>query len=244
MYNSFAYIYDKVMSGVNYENWAEYYQDIFSRFQTSPEIILDLGCGTGSLTSRMADRGYDMIGVDSSADMLSVALEKRSGILYLNMDMTDFELYGTVGAVISSLDCLNYILNKRDLKKIFKLVNNYLDPGGIFIFDINSHYKLSKLYGNNVFINEENNIFYCWENSFDGKITAFNINFFEKGEDKTYQRFIETQYQRAYTVDEIKTAAVQAGLKVRGIFDEFTFEKPHQRSERIFFVLGGKEKIK
>ena len=180
MYDSFAYIYDKVMADVDYEKWAGYYTEIFKKFGISPEIVLDLGCGTGTLTSCMADRGYDMIGVDGSYDMLSIAKQKREDILYLNMDMTNFELYGTVGAVISSLDCVNYILDKRSLKKMFRLVNNYLDPGGIFVFDINSHYKLSTLFGNNTFVDEENDTFYCWENDFDGKLASFNINFFTK----------------------------------------------------------------
>ena len=159
MYNEFAYVYDRLIDDVDYKSWVDYYLKIFKRYGLKPSLGLDLGCGTGNMTLELSSRGIDMTGIDISEDMLMVARDKSGSqdILYLNQDMTEFELYGTVSFVISSLDCINYITDKRDLLKVFKLVNNYLDPGGLFVFDINTSYKLQNILGNNTFILENEN---------------------------------------------------------------------------------------
>ena len=156
MYNRFAYLYDELINDVNYEEWLDYYFKIFQRYGLKPSLGLDLGCGTGNLTTLFSDKGVEMTGVDISEDMLMVAREKSEGrdILYLNQDMREFELYGTVDFIVSSLDCVNYITDKRDLLKVMKLANNYPNPGGLFIFDINTPYKLENVIGNNTFILE------------------------------------------------------------------------------------------
>ncbi|HJA34740.1 MAG TPA: class I SAM-dependent methyltransferase, partial [Candidatus Mediterraneibacter merdigallinarum] len=144
-YTSFASVYDTFMDNVPYSEWAQYIRGLLLESGTEDGIVLDLGCGTGSLTELLAGYGYDMIGVDNSEDMLELAMEKRlkSGhdILYLLQDMREFELYGTVRAVVSVCDSLNYITDPEDLVQVFRLVNNYLDPGGVFIFDFNTDYK-------------------------------------------------------------------------------------------------------
>jgi len=174
--------------------------------------------------------------------MLDIAREKmydeELDILYLNQDMTEFELYGTVDAIICSLDGVNYLTEDGDLLKTLKLVKNYLNPGGIMVFDINSEYKLSKVLGNNTFVTEEKDIFYVWQNEYDekSKICYFNLDFFEKQGDK-YVRYTEEQAERAYSENEIRTAAEDAVLKVMGFYSEFSFDVPSDTTQRCFVVL-------
>ena len=151
-YSDFARVYDIFMDNVEYEKWAEYLIGSLKEYGIEDGIVLELGCGTGVMTELLAESGYDMIGVDNSEEMLGEAMEKRaeSGheILYLEQDMREFELYGTVRAIASVCDCMNYITEEEDLLTVFKLVNNYLDPEGIFIFDMNTPYKYREILGN------------------------------------------------------------------------------------------------
>ncbi len=236
MYNDFANIYDLVMRDTPYEEWVQYYKKVFEKFGFSPKLILDMGCGTGNITERMHEEGYDMIGLDSSVSMLSHAKEKNSDILYLNMDMTDFELYGTVDAVVSALDCVNYVTENID--KVFSLVYNYLNPGGLFIFDINTEYKLQHIFGNETIVCDEEDIFYTWENETEGDLCHFYITFFIKEQDGNYKRCDEFQTQRMYSVDFLAKAAEKAGLRVLGVYDNLSFDAPKEDSERIFFVVS------
>jgi len=239
MYSDFAKIYDKLMEDVDYPKFVDYYIKIFEKYNVNPKIVLDLACGTGTITKLMAQRGYDMIGLDLSVSMLDEAKSKSEGldILYINQDMTDFELYGTVGAIVSSLDAVNHVVEKEDLARCFKLVNNYLDPMGLFIFDINSEYKIKNILGNNTFVYDDEDIFYTWQNFYDdeSKICDFVLTFFVKN-GSHYERIDDEYSQRAYTVDEIKELLEMANLKVLGVFDELSFNAPKEDSERIFFV--------
>lgn len=242
MYGGFAHMYDALTGDVDYSKWADYYYKIFRRYGIEPNLGLDLGCGTGSITLEMHKRGCDMIGVDLSAEMLSVARERAAeenrDILFLNQDMTEFELYGTVSFAVSSLDCMNYITNKNSLKRVFKLVNNYLDPKGLFIFDMNTEYKLSTVLGNNTYVYEENGIFYTWQNYYDKKSRTcdFYLTFFEEDKNGLYRRFDEVHTERAYGIDEVVEMLEKSGMKVEGVFDDKTFNKPTENSTRVFFV--------
>lgn len=234
MYTDFASVYDRLMNDVDYNQWADYYEKLFKHFDVSPSLVADLGCGSGSLTVLMNERGYDMIGIDSSVDMLHIAKQKNNDILFLNMDACDFELYGTVDAFISSLDLVNYV---DDLEKLFALVCNYLNYGGVFIFDMSTPYKLRNILGENTFVYDEDDVFYTWENSFDGEYCNMMLSIFVD-ENGLYRRIDEFQTQRAVEIDEVKKAAAKAGLQVLGVFDEFTFDEPKGNSERVFFVVG------
>ena len=240
MYNDFAYIYDKLINDVDYRKWADYYFKIFQRYGLDPKLGLDLGCGTGNLTVELANRGIEMTGVDISEDMLMVAREKSEGmdILYLNQDMTEFELYGTVDFIVSSLDCMNYITDKRDLLKVMKLANNYLEPGGLFIFDINTRYKLENIIGNNTFILENEDCFCSWQNEYDKKrrISNFYLTFFCKNNEE-YVRFDEHHRERAYEIEEIKSIIESSGMRLLKVYNDRSFEDPRKNSERVFFVL-------
>ena len=241
MYNNFAYIYDKLMYDVNYSAWADYMEKIFDKYDLRPELVLDLGCGTGSLCIELAKRKYDMIGIDISYDMLCCAREKsmqeEQNILFLNQDMTEFELYGTVDAILCLMDSVNYITKKNDIKKIFKLVRNYLNPGGLFIFDINTKYKLEQVLGNNVFYDVGDDITYIWQNHYNKNtgICEFDITFFVK-EGNKYARYEELHEERAYSIDEIKEFIKGSGLELLGVFNNLSFKPSFKNSERLFFV--------
>ncbi len=241
MYGGFAHIYDALMDDIPYGEWADHYHRLFKRFGCKTRLGLDLGCGTGSMTVELARRGAEMIGVDLSADMLAVAEEKAAAagldILYLNQDMTQFELYGTVDFIVSSLDCVNYITDKRDLLRVFKLVNNYLDPGGLFIFDVNSEYKLSSVLGRSAFVGDGEDIFWAWQNYYDKKsrLCDFYLSFFER-EGERYRRFDEVHTERAYSVGELTGLLERAGMKVEGVFHGLTLQKPRENSQRLMFV--------
>ena len=136
-YTVFSQVYDEFMDNVDYEGWTEFICERLKEHGITSGLVLDLGCGTGTLTELLADRGYDMIGVDGSEDMLMSAQEKKSAsghdILYLQQDLAGFELYGTVRAIVSVCDSLNYLTEEEELARTFALVSNYLEPGGVFI---------------------------------------------------------------------------------------------------------------
>ena len=148
-YESFASVYDLFMEDVNYDEWVDYVEKIFSEFNIKPELVCELGCGTGNIALRLAKKGYDVIGIDVSEDMLSEAKLKaeKEGLdtLFLLQDMREFELYGTVNCILCLCDSLNYITEDEDIKEVFRLVNNYLHPNGLFIFDLNTEYKFKNI---------------------------------------------------------------------------------------------------
>ncbi|MDO4938835.1 MAG: class I SAM-dependent methyltransferase [Lachnospiraceae bacterium] len=242
MYNDFAQIYDSFMDNVPYDAWCEQITAIFRTYGISSGIVADLGCGTGTLTEMLADRGFDMIGIDNSDDMLMEALRKRdeSGhdILYLNQDMREFELYGTCAAIVSRCDSLNYITEPDDLIKVFELVNNYLDPKGLFIFDMKTEYMFRSILGNNTFSRSNDEATYIWENYYDGekKLNEYDLTMFIRN-GGMFEKSEETHIQRAYSIEEIKNAAAAAGLKWLGVWDADTETDPEEDSARIIVVL-------
>ena len=194
-YESLAAVYDRLNAEVPYAAIADLYEAAFRRAGVKPELVLDLGCGTGSMTLELARRGYDMIGVDASPDMLAVAYERKAragldGVLLLCQDMRAFELYGTVGAVVSTLDCVNYLTDDGDLDKCFSLVHNYLDPDGLFLFDVNTPYKFRHVFGDNAYILEDEDCFCAWQNEYNEgtKLCRFDLSVFRADGEGSYRR--------------------------------------------------------
>ena len=230
------------MYDIDYSQWADYIEKIFKKSGLKPSLILDLGCGTGSFCIEMAKRGYDMIGIDSSPDMLSCAIEKSSGsnsILFVNQDMTSFELYGTVDVIVCLLDSVNYILHKKDMKRLLSSVKNYLNPGGLFIFDINTPYKFENILKGNVFYDVSEEITYIWQNNFDKKrkICEFDLTFFIK-DSENYIKYDELHYERCYEIEEIMEIINNSGLNLLKIYDGLKFRSPTPTSQRVFFVCS------
>jgi ubiquinone/menaquinone biosynthesis C-methylase UbiE len=240
-YSEFAVVYDLFMDNIPYESWSVYVIDLLKEYGINDGLILDLGCGTGTMTELLAAEGYDMIGVDCAADMLNVAMEKREqsghNILYLNQDMREFELYGTVKAVVSICDCLNYITEEEELLTVFQLVNNYLDPGGIFIFDMNTIYKYEQIGDATIAENREEGSF-IWENSYyeEEQINEYELTLFLPEADGRFQKYVETHVQRGYTLETIQELLEEAGMEFIAAYDAFTREPVKAESERMYII--------
>ena len=238
-YTSFAQVYDLFMDNVPYEMWGEYLAQLFREYGIEDGLLLDLGCGTGKLTRIMAEKGYDMIGVDYSYEMLDMAKsESEESILYLLQDMREFELYGTVRGIYSACDCLNYILEENELRSVFKLVNNYLDPGGVFVFDVNTPYKYRELLAENTIAENRDEGSFIWENYFDEdeQINEYDLTLYIKEEDGRFIRFEETHFQRCYELSMIRRLLEEAGLEFVAMYDAYTKEPVSEESEKVLFV--------
>ena len=274
-YTDFANVYDIFMDDTPYQEWAEVLVQLIKKYgvdtrektlkkeaytesqqtlmkevrlEAERRIIVDLGCGTGILTELLADAGYDMIGVDSSQDMLNVAMARREesgkNILYLNQDIRELDLYGTAGAMVSVCDCLNYLLEEEELLQVFRLVNNYLYPGGIFLFDFNTVYKYEQVIGDTTIAENREDCSFIWENFYDKEsgINEYDLTIFvrcseeEYAESGLFRQFVETHFQRGYTLEQIKRLVEQAGMKFITALDGDTHQEPREESQRILIV--------
>ena len=251
-YSKFALVYDNLMDNIPYDEWTSYLKKLLDDYDIKEGIIAELGCGTGNITERLAEYGYDMIGIDNSPEMLDIAMQKgaanKSSSLYLCQDMREFELYGTVRAVISLCDSINYITDKDDLVTIMRLVNNYLDPGGLFIFDFNTLHYYRDVVADNTIAEDRDDISFIWDNYFDEdtNINELSLSLFVKDKesesDDIYKKYSELHLQKAYTLDEIKEAIAASGLEFITAFNAFTSEAPDEDSERIYIIAREKGK--
>ncbi len=260
-YGDFAGVYDELMDNVPYEQWADRLDSLIHKYGVSlPErgeedalaaernLVVDLGCGTGTLTELMYARGYDMIGVDSSEEMLGIAMEKKAGsgseILYLLQDMRELELYSTVGTVFSVCDSLNYILEEEELLEVFSLVNNYLFPGGVFIFDFNTVYKYAEVIGDATIAENRDDCSFIWENFYDEEtqVNEYDLTVFVREEGEHFRRFAETHFQRGYTVEQMQRLIEKAGMTVVEVLDADTGAGVTRGSERVYMVTRETQK--
>ena len=253
-YTDFAYVYDTFMDATPYEEWVSFIKETIEKYGISkPEkttdtlasernLVLDLGCGTGTLTEMLAEDGYDMIGIDNSESMLQLAMAKRDAAghetLYLLQDMRELELYSTIGTVISVCDSLNYILEKEELLQVFKLVENYLFPGGVFIFDFNTVYKYAEVIGDTTIAENREECSFIWENYYypEEAVNEYEVTVFVKEKEDLYRKFSETHYQRGYTIEEMTALVTQAGLSIKLLLDADTHKAPTSESERVYIV--------
>lgn len=249
-YESFAEVYDLFMDNVPYDVWKENLLDILRQYKITEGLVAELGCGTGKMTRRLAEAGYDMIGIDNSYEMLGIAMEQPAdGILYLCQDMRSFELYGTVAAVVSVCDSMNYIVEYADLVQVVRLVNNYLDPGGLFVFDLNTPYKYRTQLADNTFAENREQGSFIWENTFDETtgINEYDLTLYIRDEEEPafFTRFEEVHYQRAYEIQEIKRALYEGGMELLAILDADTMTAVSDVTERIYVIARelGKKRI-
>lgn len=272
-YTDFAKVYDTFMDDTPYEEWAKYIAGLLKSYaavkakptgkkqdnadkmrmdavSSERKVVVDLGCGTGTLTELLSEAGYDMIGIDNSQEMLNIALAKKekSGkeILYLQQDMREMELFGAVGAVISVCDSLNYLLEEEDIRKVFMLVNNYLLPGGIFLFDFNTVYKYETVIGDTTIAENREDCSFIWENYYnaEAQVNEYDLTIFAK-EGELFRRFMETHYQRGYTPERMRTLLEEAGMKFVTAIDADTHGEITAESERIYMIAreAGKEPV-
>ena len=246
-YNAIARVYDRLNAEIDYKAWADFIEQCFDKYMDAkPEILLDLACGTGRMTYELASRGYDMIGVDGSDDMLSEAYGRGtsvngSNILYILQDMRSFELYGTVGAVTCCLDSMNYLTEDGDFEKCLHTVHNYLEPNGLFVFDMNTPYKFENVYGDNAYILEDGTDgreVYCgWQNYYDreSKICSFSLSLFEEDNGR-YIRSDEEQYERCYSLEEIENSLSKCGFELLFVSKDYKFSKIDENTERWYFI--------
>ncbi|MBR1771318.1 MAG: class I SAM-dependent methyltransferase [Lachnospiraceae bacterium] len=275
VYADFAEVYDELMDETPYAQWCENLTQLIARYGVSRpverrgmqtcersdadalaserDLVLDLGCGTGTLTQLLYTKGYDMIGVDNAPAMLNIAMRKReesgADILYLLQDMRDLELYSTVGTVISVCDSVNYILAEEELLEVFRLVNNYLYPGGVFIFDFNTVYKYRTVIGDTVIAENREDCSFIWENFYDEEscVNQYDVTVFVqegRAEDQTseaeaddlFRRFRETHLQRGYTLTQMETLIRMAGMEFVRALDADSLQEVTDESERIYVV--------
>ena len=257
-YGDFAAVYDTFMEETPYEEWAEYVSGIIEKYGISrpvksgreQDLVVDLGCGTGTFTEKLAHMGYDMIGIDLSGEMLAVAMEKRemaeTGTLYLHQDMRQLDLYSTVGAVLSVCDSVNYLLEEQEVLETFRRVNNFLYPGGIFLFDFNTVYKYEQVIGDTTIAENRDDCSFIWENYYDPReqINEYDLTVFvQEGEDPCcFRRFQENHYQRGYLPEQMKSLVEQAGLRVEFMQDADTHGEVRPESERIYILAREVEK--
>ena len=264
-YSAFAYVYDELMDNVPYDAWAEYLIGLLKENGVADGLVCELGCGTGQMTRRLAAAGYDMIGIDLSEEMLDVAREQEYGayegdfeeeeveedaaepsILYLQQDMREFELYGTVSAVVSICDSMNYMTSDEDLLQVFRLVNNYLDKDGVFIFDMNTEYKYKELMGDTTIAENREDVSFIWENLYDAekRLNEYCLTLFAKAETEDedeegpalYEKYEEVHLQRAYPLAEVKRLLAEAGMTFVAAYDVLTHEAPGPECERMYIV--------
>lgn len=297
-YTGFAHVYDKFMADVPYDTWTEYLVSLLKEYGVDEGLILELGCGTGSVTRRLADKGYDMIGIDNSEEMLEIArdiemnfamesyeevepgdlgglnqeglddeqeesLDEESlesievdgnyipRILYLNQDMREFELFGTVKAVVSICDSMNYITTEDELCQVFQLVNNYLDAGGLFIFDLNTVHKYRDILGETTIAENRDDCSFIWENYYheDEMINEYDVTIYKKAEidmeddysTELYERFEETHYQKAYELTTIIKLLEKAGMEYVTSYEACTRNAPNNESERMYIIAREKK---
>lgn len=240
-YGEFAKIYDDLINeDINYDNMVSRIIEICNEHNIECKDYLDVACGTGNVTVRLAKHFKDIYAVDLSEDMLREAFNKlkenRIKGKIICQDMTEMHLNRKFDLITSVLDSTNYITDEDDLEKYFSSVKEHLKDDGIFIFDVNSYYKLSEILGNNIYTYSEEDVFYTWENVFEDDMVSMFLTFFVK-QGELYERFEEEHFERAYKEEELESALSNCGLKVINKFDGYSNNKVQANSERIVYVV-------
>ena len=248
-YSAFASFYDELMGDVDYEKITAFCVDKFRKNGIDSGILLDLGCGSGTLCSYFADCGFDVIGVDPSEEMLSRAREKtfdkNPSVLLLNQCGEELDLFGTVDLCVSTLDTLNHIETREGFIKTIGNVSLFMNKGGIFIFDVNTVYKHKNVLSFNSFVYENDDVFCVWRNFYNESDNSVDISldFFINDGDTylrdgdTYLRECEDFTELAFEIDDIKSICLSCGFEILGIFDNYTNENITDETERAVFVL-------
>ena len=241
-YSSFAGVYDALTLNVDYKNRAEYIASILKDFNITDGLLLDLACGTGSLSVEFSKMGYEVIATDASPEMLmeaqTKAYDEEQSVMFLCQRMEETDLYGTVRAIVCALDSINHLESLDDLRKTFSTLKNFIDDGGIMIFDVNTIYKHQSVLGNNTFIYDEKNVYCVWQNRLlkDNRTVNINLDFFVKNDD-VYQRFNENFCETAFSDEEITAMAEENGFRVVKRYSDLSCGGPKEDTERVYYVV-------
>lgn len=242
-YGDFAYYYDLLTENVDYPERCDYICNLLAQNGVGKGILLDLACGTGSLSILLSEKGYDVIGVDASEDMLSQAQQKKfqcgCDIIFLCQKMQELDLFGTINAAVCTLDSINHITDEADVKEVFRRVSLFMEDKGIFIFDVNTPYKHKEILGESTYVYDMDEVFCVWQNSTDDKLlTTVCLDIFEKddSEEDSYYRYQETFCERGYELDEIKKWLEEYKFEVLGIYEELTQQDVKADTQRAVFV--------
>ena len=241
-YEAFASVYDIFMEQVEYDQWLCHIHALWDKYGLQPKTIIDLGCGTGSIALPLAKKGYDVIGVDLSYEMLTEAdhkaMEEGVSVRFACQDMTELELGEEADCILSLCDSMNYLTEDGQLEDAFRSIAQHMKKESLFLFDMNTEYKFKEVLGQNVFGSAEEHAAYIWENDYDEeeKINEYYVSFFIEKENGLYERVEEFHYERAYSVEEIKEGLQAAGMELLEIMDGYSFDAPHEESERLLFA--------
>lgn len=242
-YSAFARFYDKLTANIDYRKRGEYFHEIIKKFKTtSGNILLDLACGTGSISEVMADLGYDVIGVDNSDEMLGIAIEKKFGsgssIQYLCQDMRRLDMYGTVDVTICALDSINHLPSIEDVRKVFEGVAFFSELEGLFIFDVNTLYKHRNILADNTFTYEAEGVYCVWENTLNRETddVHMNLEFFEELDSGLYERSSDNFSEKAYNEAELEKLLAALGFEVLAKYGDDSFSSPADDTQRIVYV--------
>lgn len=240
-YNAFAEVYDRLTGNIEYSKRAEFIRTLLNRHGVNDgAIVLDLACGTGSLTAELSKMGYDMIGVDNSPMMLSEAQEKMydNGLqmLFLCQSMTELDLFGTIDAAVCTLDSLNHLETPEEIKEAIAKVGLFMNHGGIFIFDVNTIYKHREILGNNTFVYDCEDVYCVWQNQLcDDDSVEISLDIFEC-EDGVYYRENENFKEIACPIEDYREWLRAADFEIIDIYDEMTFNPLCDITQRAVFV--------
>ena len=235
-YKTFAQFYDELTNDVEYKTRAEYVSGLFSAESNGGKTLLDLACGTGSMSAELSKLGYEITGIDLSEDMLAVAQGKGiPNTVFVKGDMTSFELPYRVSACLCSLDSINHIIGYDNLVKCFKCVYKSLEENGVFIFDVNTLYKHKSVLADNTFIYDEDGYYLVWDNETENSITRIMLDFFIYN-GKSYDRYSEEFFEQCYSDEEIKEALEISGFKLIAVYDELSKDKPKEDSQRLYYI--------
>ena len=236
-YETLSEYYDRFTDDVGYEEWADFFERLFEREGVKPSLVLDLACGTGSLTRILAQRGYDMIGADASPEMLMQALQNTLDCeprpLLLNQRMEELDLYGAVDACLCCLDSVNYVTEPEALQTAFERVHTFLNPDGLFVFDINMPAKLRGLDGQ-VFLDETDDTYCVWRTEFDEKkrLCYYGMDIFRL-EGEHWQRSFEEHIEYAYEPAELQQWLAEAGFTRIRSYGDRVLRAPKEAEQRI-----------
>lgn len=244
-YGDFAYYYDLLTENVDYESRCEYICNLLAEGGVGKGILLDLACGTGTMSFLLCDKGYDVIGVDASEEMLSVAQEKKmengKDVMFLCQRMEELDLFGTINAAVCTLDSINHITDEETVKKVFSKVSLFMEDKGLFIFDVNTPYKHREILGDNTFIYDMDDVYCVWQNSTDKDtlLTEVSLDIFERDTDEeedVYYRYSEEFSEKGYELSEIRKWLTDYKFEVLGVYEELTKNEVSEKTQRAVFV--------